>query len=142
MFPSIRRALTSAPSATRACSTCARQAVPPPVCPKTGTVTSSPLKSFILRPAGPFSGPSQSASSSRGLLSPATRANAATSVEAMKAEGSGRAGAIMRQGATMNGIGQVRGMKVRSSVKRFCDGCAVVRRYVGCVSPRPIWEVG
>jgi hypothetical protein len=30
----------------------------------------------------------------------------------------------------MNGVGQVRGMKVRSSVKRFCDGCAVVRRYV------------
>jgi large subunit ribosomal protein L36 len=27
-------------------------------------------------------------------------------------------------------IGQVRGMKVRSSVKRFCDGCSVVRRCV------------
>ncbi|WVQ81011.1 hypothetical protein IAT38_003118 [Cryptococcus sp. DSM 104549] len=31
---------------------------------------------------------------------------------------------------------QVRGMKVRSSVKRFCDGCSVVRRkgrvYVIC----------
>jgi large subunit ribosomal protein L36 len=25
-------------------------------------------------------------------------------------------------------IGQVRGMKVRSSVKKFCDGCSVVRR--------------
>ena len=25
-------------------------------------------------------------------------------------------------------LGQVRGMKVRSSVKRFCDGCSVVRR--------------
>jgi large subunit ribosomal protein L36 len=25
-------------------------------------------------------------------------------------------------------LGQVRGMKVRSSVKKFCDGCAVVRR--------------
>ncbi|WRT63452.1 50S ribosomal protein L36 [Kwoniella shivajii] len=33
-------------------------------------------------------------------------------------------------------IMQVRGMKVRSSVKRFCDGCSVVRRkgriYVIC----------
>jgi hypothetical protein len=26
-------------------------------------------------------------------------------------------------------LGQVRGMKVRSSVKRFCDGCSVVRRW-------------
>jgi large subunit ribosomal protein L36 len=25
-------------------------------------------------------------------------------------------------------VGQVRGMKVRSSVKKFCDGCSVVRR--------------
>ena len=25
-------------------------------------------------------------------------------------------------------MGQVRGMKVRSSVKKFCDGCSVVRR--------------
>ncbi|WVO23680.1 50S ribosomal protein L36 [Cryptococcus decagattii] len=34
------------------------------------------------------------------------------------------------------GISQVRGMKVRSSVKKFCDGCLVVRRkgriYVIC----------
>ncbi|TYJ51279.1 50S ribosomal protein L36 [Cryptococcus floricola] len=34
------------------------------------------------------------------------------------------------------GLGQVRGMKVRSSVKKFCDGCLVVRRkgriYVIC----------
>ncbi|TXT12893.1 hypothetical protein VHUM_01294 [Vanrija humicola] len=33
-------------------------------------------------------------------------------------------------------LGQVRGMKVRSSVKKFCDGCAVVRRkgriYIVC----------
>lgn len=28
----------------------------------------------------------------------------------------------------MKVLGQVRGMKVRSSVKRFCDGCSVVRR--------------
>jgi len=25
-------------------------------------------------------------------------------------------------------MGQVRGMKVRSSVKKFCDGCSIVRR--------------
>ncbi|OCF33206.1 ribosomal protein L36 [Kwoniella heveanensis BCC8398] len=40
---------------------------------------------------------------------------------------------IARGGPTMI---QVRGMKVRSSVKRFCDGCSVVRRkgriYVIC----------
>lgn len=27
-------------------------------------------------------------------------------------------------------LGQIRGMKVRSSVRRFCDGCSVVRRLV------------
>ncbi|KAL2369225.1 hypothetical protein RJZ57_006374 [Blastomyces gilchristii] len=27
-----------------------------------------------------------------------------------------------------NGVGQVRGMKTRSSVKRLCDGCKPVRR--------------
>ncbi|KAL7423937.1 hypothetical protein Q5752_001522 [Cryptotrichosporon argae] len=36
----------------------------------------------------------------------------------------------------MRVLGQVRGMKVRSSVKRFCDGCSVVRRkgrvYIVC----------
>ncbi|WVF66258.1 50S ribosomal protein L36 [Kwoniella sp. CBS 6097] len=40
---------------------------------------------------------------------------------------------LSRSGPTMI---QVRGMKVRSSVKRFCDGCSVVRRkgriYVIC----------
>lgn len=25
-------------------------------------------------------------------------------------------------------MGQVRGMKVRSSIKKFCDGCSIVRR--------------
>lgn len=34
---------------------------------------------------------------------------------------------------TTGRIGQLRGMKVRSSVKRFCDGCSVVRRYVSVV---------
>ncbi|KAL1406353.1 54S ribosomal protein, mitochondrial [Vanrija albida] len=36
----------------------------------------------------------------------------------------------------LRALGQVRGMKVRSSVKKFCDGCAVVRRkgriYIVC----------
>jgi large subunit ribosomal protein L36 len=36
----------------------------------------------------------------------------------------------------LSGIQQTRGMKVRSSVKKFCDGCSVVRRkgylYVVC----------
>ncbi|AFR98168.1 50S ribosomal protein L36 [Cryptococcus neoformans C23] len=34
------------------------------------------------------------------------------------------------------GVSQIRGMKVRSSVKKFCDGCLIVRRkgriYVIC----------
>lgn len=38
--------------------------------------------------------------------------------------------------AVLTGIQQTRGMKVRSSVKKFCDGCSVVRRkgylYVVC----------
>lgn len=38
--------------------------------------------------------------------------------------------------AVLSGIQQTRGMKVRSSVKKFCDGCSVVRRkgylYVVC----------
>lgn len=28
----------------------------------------------------------------------------------------------------LKAVGQIRGMKVRSSVKKFCDGCSVVRR--------------
>lgn len=44
---------------------------------------------------------------------------------------SARLGALPRPAAApqaLRVLGQVRGMKVRSSVKKFCDGCAVVRR--------------
>jgi large subunit ribosomal protein L36 len=42
-----------------------------------------------------------------------------------------RLGPLARQSAApqaLRVLGQVRGMKVRSSIKKFCDGCSIVRR--------------
>ncbi|KAJ9098665.1 hypothetical protein QFC21_004313 [Naganishia friedmannii] len=62
----------------------------------------------------------------------AARAIGASSAAAGKPRQIGRP-AMM---GVLGGIQQTRGMKVRSSVKKFCDGCSVVRRkgylYVVC----------
>ncbi|KAI9636044.1 ribosomal protein L36-domain-containing protein [Dioszegia hungarica] len=105
--------------AARSCSTCARSVIPPPVCP----ASSNPLKSFILRPTSPFGRPT-SGSSSRAsrpltsLTSSLTRATLAKEAEV----GTGRVNAALA------GVDQARGMKVRSSVKLFCDSCSMVKR--------------
>jgi large subunit ribosomal protein L36 len=72
----------------------------------------------------------------RGLrLIPSTRAcssHAAVrpALSAIPTFAAARLGALRPQAApqALRTMGQVRGMKVRSSVRRFCDGCSVVRR--------------
>jgi len=51
-----------------------------------------------------------------------------------------RFGAIEGNGAGMV-VGQVRGMKVRSSVKKMCEGCKSVKRKGGKKGPGSVYII-
>ncbi|GFZ43745.1 hypothetical protein JCM24511_01465 [Saitozyma sp. JCM 24511] len=101
------------PSSIRSCSSCARAGLAPS---NPFTSPSTPLRCSVLPPALK-SRSAPTASRTLSVLASATRP--------VTSRIGGVTPALARSGS---GSMQVRGMKVRSSVKRFCDGCSVVRR--------------
>ncbi|EPE27727.1 Ribosomal protein L36 [Glarea lozoyensis ATCC 20868] len=65
------------------------------------------------------------------LTKPELRWQGAGGYGIQNAGGYGRLGGYGVQNGVLGGYGQVRGMKVRSSVKKLCEGCKSVRRKGG-----------
>ncbi|KAG9240453.1 ribosomal protein L36-domain-containing protein [Calycina marina] len=53
----------------------------------------------------------------------------------------GLAGANVAQRSIGDQIGQIRGMKIRSSVKKLCEGCKSVRRKGGKKGPGSVYII-
>lgn len=79
-----------------------------------------------------IAGPSRMCSThARALVRPSAgvaRTAAAAPSAALSFAAAPRGAAVGASSQALRMLGQVRGMKVRSSVKKFCDGCSVVRR--------------
>ncbi|CAI6336846.1 unnamed protein product [Periconia digitata] len=98
-----------------------------------------PLRSILLRPTAASSRVSSfpTTQATRSLATFSTRPSvlslATPSRSGYSALSDGlRAGTVGKAGiAASVGYGQVRGMKVRSSVKKLCEGCKSVRRKKG-----------